>query len=411
MIFLVDGSCRLTGSSSLFELKIERIVHRGFGLARKEGKVVFVPNVLPGERVVCQIEQERGSWVYARPVKIIEKSPFRIEPACKYYPQCGGCQFAHIEYSHQLEVKQQALIETFARISNIEISQKIKKIIPAPEPWRYRIRIRLHCSPQKGVGFQAPLGAGLVVIDDCLLAKEELGSAIKSLPSLIRSLKWEKEKAIELDIETHTGKINAVLSAKMIFAYHNGDFITSSPTKKEWLRLLSFVQPNPEQNQKLKQTLKSLVKETKAKNCLELFAGWGNFSFELAELVENLVCVELNPYAVELARIYQKELKASNIRFIQSPCEKYLESVIKRQKEFDLVILDPPRSGARKESALLTQLLPQHIIYISCEPTTLARDLKILADFYELKKIILLDMFPQTFHIESISLLKRKVKA
>ena len=391
----------------MLELEIERIVHRGLGLARTRNKIIFVRNAIAGEKILCQIEAEKSSYAYAFPKKILNPSPYRIEPACKYYPRCGGCQLAHIEYSHQLEIKQEVLKETFSRLAKLELEQALADILPSPSKWRYRTRIRLHCAPSGKAGFQASTSPEIVPIKDCLLAQERLGKAIPFLEKLVQKLGGKKERAIELDLNPETGKICALQSARKIFTLKKQQFLAEPLSQKERLRLLSFIQPNLAQNQNLKNILFQMVEESQAKTALELFSGFGNFSFELGSLLEELTAVELNPYAVRLANILKEEKGISQIKFIPAKTEDYLKQALKKNQKFDLVILDPPRTGARKEAELLLKLSPEFIIYISCEPSTLARDLKIILSRYRVRKIQPLDMFPQTFHIETVAFLER----
>jgi len=193
-----------------------------------------------------------------------------------------------------------------------------------------------------------------------------------------------------------------------VFIYRNQEFVPVSLSGKSLLRLLSFVQPNYEQNLNLQKLVSSLAQDLKARTGLELFSGAGNLSFELAKFSEKLVAVELNPSAIELAEIKKTELGFNNLQFLVQSSESYLNYAHKQGLNFDLIVLDPPRTGAKKEIEKIVQLKPRAIIYISCEPTTLARDIKkLISSGYRLEKIIPLDMFPQTFHIETVSLLSK----
>jgi len=385
------------------------MVHRGLGIARPQGKVVFIPAVIPGETVSVEITEEKASYSHARLIKVIDPSPDRITPECSYFPECGGCQLAHIEYRHQLDLKRTALLETMLRVAKFDPGPSLENPVAADRPLRYRSRVRLHVRAGV-VGFKSFQGDRLVEIDDCLLARDEIREAMPALKKLLGGLSREKDFEVELDLEPGSGKVYAQPRARknMVYLFERGQFATAALSRKELLRLNSFVQPNPGQNTKLTALVTGLVKEQKAQSGLELFAGSGNLSFGLASELKKLACVELNKNAVELARITAREKGADNLKFFSQASESYLQYAAKNRLRVDLVILDPPRTGAKKESEKIVKLFPQKIIYISCEPSTLARDLKIYIDSgYRLEQMIPIDMFPQTFHIETVSLLSK----
>ena len=390
------------------ELTIERIVHNGLGLARSQGKVIFIPAVAPDERVVCQIEDEQKNYAYARLVQVLEPSPHRIIPECPYFPLCGGCQLAHIDYPYQLQLKREILAEALKRITKLNLSD-IEAPVPSVSIFSYRLRLRFHIQNQK-IGFQAQKKKEFIQIENCLLARKEIQEAVPALKNLIQRPSLSQAREIEVDFNPETGLVSARLSSQSqeVFIYRNQEFVQSSLAKKDLLRLLSFVQPNFEQNLNLRKLLSLLAQNLKAKTGLELFSGAGNLSFELAKILEKLVSVEINQSAIELAEIRKAELGFNNIQLLAQSSESYLNYALKKGLSYDLIILDPPRAGAKKEIEKIISIKPKAIIYASCEPTTLARDIKkLLSAGYQLEKIIPLDMFPQTFHIESVSLLKK----
>jgi len=394
------------------EIEIERLVHRGLGLARAEGKTIFVPAVIPGETVLCTIEREKKSFAFGRVKKILKPSPHRVIPECAYFQECGGCQLAHIDYQHQLQIKSEVLAETLRRGAGFDPATVLEPIVPSPAPLQYRTRLRLHVLSGE-TGFKAFQTDKFVKVADCLLACKELRQAIPALKGLLRELRAEKNFEIELDFDPASAKVFALVSARKRSAWllERGRFIKAGPDEKGLDRLLSFVQVNPEQNQKLVELVAGLAGSARAKTCLELFAGAGNLSFELAGKVDKLVSVEINRSAVRLANQLKMERKVGNVEFVAQASENYLDYALRAGLRFDLVVLDPPRTGAKKEAVKIAGLNPRAIIYVSCEPSTLARDLKtMLGAGYRAEKIIPIDMFPQTFHIETITLLTRGVK-
>jgi len=389
------------------ELTIERIVHNGLGLARSQGKVIFIPAVAPDERVVCQIEDEQKNYAYARLVQVLEPSPHRIIPECPYFPLCGGCQLAHIDYPYQLQLKREILAEALKRITKLNLPD-IEAPVASVSIFGYRLRLRFHIQNQK-IGFQAQKKKEFIQIEDCLLAREEIQEAIPALKNLIQRPSLSQAREIEVDFNPESSEVLARLfPSDKVFIYRNQEFVQSSLARKDLLRLLSFAQPNFEQNLNLRKLLSLLAQNLKARTGLELFSGAGNLSFELAKILEKLVSVEINQSAIELAEIRKAELGFNNIQLLAQSSESYLNYALKKGLSYDLIILDPPRAGAKKEIEKIISIKPKAIIYASCEPTTLARDIKkLLSAGYQLEKIIPLDMFPQTFHIESVSLLKK----
>jgi 23S rRNA (uracil1939-C5)-methyltransferase len=402
-------STRPTSPSKILQLQIERLVHRGLGMARIEGKAVFIPAVIPGEFVRIEIEEDRTSYATAKAIEIINPSPFRIQPACPYFLDCGGCQLAHISYEQQLVLKKEVCKETLVRLARFDPGSAMSEPLPSPSAFNYRSRARFLVQRGK-LGFRAWQTQTLVQVADCLLLKDELRHALPALQELIAQFPGQKDFEVEMDLDPDSGEIHALVLArkKIFYRYDNGLFRMIEPPQKTMLRLLSFTQANPGQNEKMVELVSALAANSRAAACLELFAGAGNFSFALAKKMNRIVAVEQNQNAVSLAKLVAKEKQTENVEFVARTAESYLNQALQHKSRFELVLLDPPRAGAKKESAQIMRLKPKSIIYVSCEPSTLARDLKFLADAgYRLEKLIPIDLFPQTFHLESISLLTR----
>jgi 23S rRNA (uracil1939-C5)-methyltransferase len=389
------------------QVRIEQLVHRGLGLARVKGKVVFVAGTIPGELVEARVVEEKPSYCHALLLQVLEPSGFRVRPECVYLPECGGCQLAHIAYLHQLELKKSALLETMRRVGKFDPGETLQDWVGAESALGYRSRLRLHVSGRR-VGFKAFQGNRLVEVGDCLLANQAIRDALPALKEIIRASDRENEFEVELDSDPETSKVYArFLGGKReIYFFDRTSFVPASISARELKRLLSFTQTNPSQNQKMVSLVSGLVRG--AERGLELFAGSGNLSFGLAAHLKKLVSVERDGNAVQLARLEAREKVVANIDFICQSADRYLQDALEPKLKFDLVVLDPPRTGAKSESALIARLSPEKIIYVSCEPSTLARDLRTLLDAgYKLEKMIPIDMFPQTFHIETVSLLTK----
>lgn len=351
-------------------IKIEKLVHEGKGLGRFNNKPVFVPFVLPGETVVVEIERRHSQYSQARLVKILEPSPERTEPPCPYFAKCGGCQWQHMTYEAQLEWKQKILAETLQRTGKIE-DAKVLPTIPAPKNFGWRSRVTFHGNEQGQIGFFAAETHKVVDIEKCLIVEDEINQKLGEL-------KKEKRQNIKKDYEVNT-------------------------SGKE-----GFTQVNPLQNENLKKLLKEWAMKLPHDTIVELFAGSGNFTEVLIPMAKSIIAVESDRNAVALARKWLNERpldvrsSMSAERFICTDAVKYFAQY---KLPLDLLVLDPPRDGAAGIVEGVMKSRPKNILYISCNPATLARDLKYLKDFagYHFVQSQPIDMFPMSYHIESIT--------
>ncbi len=206
------------GYSDRLKLKIERLIHRGLGLARDQGKTIFIPGVIPGEIVLADLEQDKPAYASARLRKVVEPSPFRVSPDCPYFNSCGGCQMAHISYPEQLELKKEILRETIFRIGKFDPGEKLEEPIPSPSPWKYRSRVRFHLAGGRP-GFKAFQGSRIIPVDDCLLARQELRDTLPALKNLIAGLPEDPGLELELSLVPDSGQAWALVSDRNKSAY------------------------------------------------------------------------------------------------------------------------------------------------------------------------------------------------
>lgn len=338
-------------------------------MGRHEGKAVFVPFAAPGDSLEVEIVNKHKSYDNAVIKNIVVKGDCRVEPECRYYGICGGCQLQHINYDAQLLWKSLILEEQLIRIGGIA-GQDIPPVIPSPKIWEYRNRIQVH-KRKNVVGFLKRESDKIVDIEYCPVADPEVNKELSEVRK-----KWPgSDKRIELSKE-------------------GGD---------------SFSQINPHVNEIMKKLVTRWAGEGDHENILELYAGSGNLTFHLSKIAKNIVAVESDSRAVDEGR----EKSAGNVEFICSSVEKSLPSLDGRGwgrvTPLGLALMDPPRDGlGRKVVNGILKLTPQRIIYVSCNPSTLARDLKqVLSKGYKIKRIQPLDMFPQTYHIESVVELRK----
>jgi len=398
---------------------IEKIVYGGDALAHLcDGRAVFIPYVLPGEVVRIELINDKPRFARAVPIEIITPSIDRIQPKCKHFESCGGCHYQHMDYDHQLATKLSVLQDQLTRIGKIN-TPPLKGIIPSQKQWHYRNHVQFHPTTSGSLGFINSRGNQAISIEECHLPEEALndiwpqisiepGSGITRL-----SLRQDSFNEImvllegdqmdvpdfELDLPVSASYIDpegytTLLAGEDALIYEiKGHHLHVSPE--------SFFQVNTDVAEKMvEHILELLPQDGKKINILELYSGAGLFSIFLAERASQLTAIEsarssCYDFAINLDAF-------ENISLYEAPVEDTLPVITEKP---DLVLLDPPRSGLNIDARLaLTKLAPSEIIYISCDPATLSRDLKyFIEDGYELLDVQAFDLFPQTYHIESIS--------
>jgi tRNA/tmRNA/rRNA uracil-C5-methylase (TrmA/RlmC/RlmD family) len=361
------------------------IAFGGEGVARVGDFVVFVPFVLVGEVVEVEITEVKKRFARARLLHVIQASPDRVAPPCRYFGDCGGCQYQHIDYAAQLQLKHKQICDLFERIGGFTAAV-IAPVIPCPQPYGYRNRIMIRSQWDKfkqglNIGFIRAENRLVVDIEECKIAEPALNEQI-------------------LHVRAHPppkGGIKVVLRV--------------APENWEVPRD-SFFQNNFFLLPKLVEVARQSLQAGGARFLVDVYCGVGFFSVELADLVEGFVGVELDQLAIKAARRNAANRGHANGEFLSGRAEDLLPSLLDRFSAADTsVLLDPPRTGCQPESLeLLRRIRPRQIIYISCHPATMARDLNILCagDVFELVKVNPLDMFPQTAHVECVADLRLK---
>jgi tRNA/tmRNA/rRNA uracil-C5-methylase (TrmA/RlmC/RlmD family) len=330
-------------------LKIEKLIYGGLGAGFVDRLPVFVPMTVPGDEVECEIVRKHKGYAEGRAIKIVAASPNRVTPKCEYVGSCGGCQWQHLDYATQILWKELILEEQLTRIGKIR-EPNVLPTIPSPKIWNYRGRVKLHRDDQGRSGFYAMGTNELVEIEDCLIAGKD--------------------------------------------CLRSGD---EDPV---------FTQVNPAQNENLKALVAGIVKELKASKVLELYCGNGNLTFPIAKAVDFVEAGDADKRAIGNAKATAQELAVKNVEFLGLSASAMLRAFLKAGKKADTVLVDPPRDGCKDILSDLVKIAPKNIIYVSCNPSTLARDIKTLSESgYKLRSSQPIDMFPQTFHIESVSVL------
>ena len=366
----------------------------GEALASHEGKKIFVPWGVPGDLVKIELIEEKKDYARGRILEVLEQSPHRQQAECPYFFKCGGCQWQHIRYESQLALKQDLLQAALQRVGKIH-SPHLLEPIPALSPFHYRNKIRLQVSKQGKVGFYKTQSKEVVEIESCLIAQDSLNEQLSQARKLAQQL-FSKDKSKIHEIEIFNSSSPSPLEGE---GQGEGDKIQVGEVGEE----THFIQSNSLQNLRLKKLVNEYLELSGKENVLELFAGDGNFTFEVAKKSSSVIAVELNSQAILSAEEKIRKSHCKNVEFVESSAHRYLTSLPKTQK-FDRILLDPPRMGMEQGIDKLARLKIPIIIYVSCDPATLARDLKEFMDLgYQHEFSQFIDMFPQTYHIESIT--------
>jgi len=361
-------------------LTIDDIAFGGEGVGRVDDFVIFVPFVLVGEMVGVEITEVKKNFARAKLLRVEKSSPERVEPECRYFQKCGGCQYQHVAYPVQLKLKHKQIADLFERVGKIP-ADKITPVIPSPQSYGYRNRIMIRSQWNKpeqklNIGF-VRWDCGLVEdIEECKIAEPALNEQIQ------RVRKNPPPK----------GGIKVVLRVQ----------------PEGWdVPPDSFFQNNFFLLPKLVETVRELLRASSVRHLIDLYCGVGFFGIELTGAMESFTGVEYDRLAIQAARKNAAARKIANGEFISAAVEEVLPGLLKKfSPERTAVILDPPRKGCLPETLrLLRETRPSQVVYVSCHPATMARDLNILCGegVFELARVQPLDMFPQTQHVECVA--------
>ena len=362
------------------ELKIEDIAFGGEGVARADDFVIFIPFVIPGELVDAEITEVKKSFARAKLLNVMKPSPQRVAPPCHYLGECGGCQYQHIAYEAQLQWKHKQIKDLFQRIGRFQ-ADVITPVIPCPQPYGYRNRIMIRSQWDKfkrglNIGFIRADNRLVVDIEQCKIAAPELNEQIK-------------------EVRAHPppkGGLKVVLR----LVPENWEV-----PKDSFFQNNSFLLP------KLVETVREFLKGSAPRHLVDVYCGVGFFSIELADLVESYVGVELDRLAIKAARKNAANRRKTNGEFVAGPAEELLPGLLARfHPGKTTVLVDPPRKGCRREMLEVLRIVkPAQIIYVSCDPATMARDLNVFCaeSVFSVSRVIPLDMFPQTAHVELVA--------
>lgn len=376
----LNSTAGLPAVGSLKELHVEKLTIGGAGLARLDGLVYFIPKTAPGDLIKAQVVEVKKNHAFAKLIEIIQPSQMRRQPPCTIANRCGGCSWQHLTEADQCQQKELLFLETLNKfLPNLKIPEF--KIKANSKPFGYRNRIQPKVT-RHDFGFFAESSHQIITTDQCLIAEDRINQEWAKIKSTIQG----KIKENELK------KIEIYLDENEIVRYHEMAEADDG---------IGFSQVNRFQNEDLIQSVLKMVAELKPENIFEFYSGAGNFTFPIYDLVKpkSMVAVEMNPKLVQRAK---EKIGKRKINYFCASVDNYVKRL--NAQNSDLIILDPPRVGCGLEvMKALAAIKPQNLIYISCHPVSLVRDLKPFVDLgYQVKKIELFDMFSQTDHMESI---------
>jgi 23S rRNA (uracil1939-C5)-methyltransferase len=385
---------------------VEKLVYGGDGLGRLDGRVVFAPFVLPGERIRAAADREKPGMVHARTLEVLEASPERVSAGCEAFGHCGGCHYQHAPYEYQLTAKRAILQEALERVGKIRPPENIFTI--AAEPWGYRNRVQLHLEGGR-IGYREGRSHRVWGIARCPISSPRINMVIETLHEMIRDPRWPRfVQTLEVFTDEEQVQVNVLETEKPVarrfFDWcgerisglvegaldYRGEFRVSSN---------SFFQVNRFLIDRLVETA---LAEAQGESALDLYAGVGLFSMALGRRFQRVVAVESGGGAVRDLRFNAERAGLPQVRAEQASAEAFLLNPMRRP---DFILVDPPRAGLGKAGVeRLCAIKTPRLSLVACDPATLARDLAgLLAGGYRLDRLTIVDLFPQTFHLETVA--------
>lgn len=400
------------------EVKIERLDHQGRGIAKVDGITTFVINALVDEIVDIEIIQKKKKFNTAVVKKYIKTSPDRIDAICPYFKMCGGCDLMHMNYKNQLNFKQNKIINIIERYTSID-SKKVKNILYSNE---YYYRNKVTFQVKEKIGFYDKKSYDIVPIEHCYIASKKINELLSILNTC--DLKGITQIMIRTNEDTEmvviytkciSKEIMEKLKDKCSLIMYDGQYkqisgnnyiIDNIGDYKFVISPASFYQVNKNTVKLLYDKVLEYLKPDLNDVVLDLYSGTGTIGIYVSNSVKKVISVEINKFAVEDARKNKELNNVNNIEFI---CDDVANVIDSFKEKIDSIIVDPPRSGLDdKTVSYLKQISSNKIVYVSCDPITLARDLEKISELYDIDEITPVDMFPNTSHVECVCVLKLK---
>ena len=399
--------------------EIEKLDHFGRGIIRKDKDIIFVENTLPGDVVDIKITKKKKNIQEANVERYINRSNYFKESICPYSNECGGCNIINLIYDEQLKYKKQRVQELINKMLKEEIN--VKEIINSDKDFYYRNKITIHGKDNR-LGLYKKKSNDLIEINECRLINKNINDILKRINKYKDNNKCQINDLVikttslnesmisiygSMDYEDFRKEFNDI---KVIII--NNQVITKDRYIKEklldkefYISNHSFFQVNMFTTSLLYQKVIDLIKNKNYKTCLDLYCGTGTITILVSDYIDKVYGIEIVDDAINDANKNKELNNKNNIEFILGKTENH----INKFKDIDLIIVDPPREGLDKiTKENIKRINPKEIVYVSCEASTLMRDLNDLKDIYNIKEISVCDMFPNTYHVETIVLLERK---
>lgn len=440
----------------------EDLTHDGNGVAKVEGYPLFVPNALPGEKAKIKVTKLNKNYGFGTLLEVYEESPQRVVSACPIYDECGGCQLQHLSYEGQLIVKQKQVQDVLQRIGKLE-NVKVHPVKGMENPWRYRNKSQVPIGDREGgliAGFYRSRSHDIIDMEACLIQHEENDFVLQTVKRIcakygIRAYDEKANKGLLRHVMIRSGKVTGEIMVVLITRTQDlphkrkiiselmdtipnlksivqninpkrTNVIFGDVTKVLWgaeviydligdvkfaISARSFYQVNPEQTKVLYDQALEYAELTGKENVIDAYCGIGTISLFLAKKAKRVFGVEIIPEAIEDARRNAQLNGITNAEFTVGAAETVIPNWYKAGNKADVLVVDPPRKGC--DQALLDtiiQMKPKKVVYVSCNPATLARDLRILEDGgYQTIEVQPVDMFPMTLHCEAVAKLELKL--
>lgn len=443
------------------DVEFEDLTHDGAGVAKVEGYPLFVPNGLPKEKAKIKVIKLNKGYGFGKIVEIYEESPYRVDPACPIYKECGGCQLQHLSYEGQLKAKEKLVRDVLERIGKLE-NVKVHPVLGMKNPWRYRNKAQVPVGEQEGGligGFYQQRSHQIIKMKECIIQQEKNDEVVQTVINIcsrygVRAYDESRAKGDLRHIMARyglvTGEVMVVLITRTNDLLHKNKIIEEivsripgvksivqnvnpkktnvifgDETKVLWgeeviydfigdikfaISARSFYQVNPEQTKALYEKALEYAELSGTENVIDAYCGIGTISLFLAQKAKKVFGVEIVPEAIEDAKRNAQLNGISNADFAVGEAEVVIPKWYEEGNVADVFVVDPPRKGC--DEALLQTIIdmkPKKVVYVSCNPGTLARDLRILEDGgYKTVEVQPVDMFPQTMHVETVAKLELK---
>ncbi|MCM3361281.1 23S rRNA (uracil(1939)-C(5))-methyltransferase RlmD [Niallia sp. MER TA 168] len=441
--------------NDIIDIVFEDLTHDGSGVAKVDGYPLFIPNGLPGEKAKVKVIKTNKNYGFGRLMEITERSPYRVEAPCLIYKECGGCQLQHLSYEGQLKTKHKHVKDVLERIGKIDTT--VHPTLGMENPWRYRNKSQVPIGEQEGGligGFYQQRSHQIINMEQCMIQQEENDYVVNTVKAIcskygVRAYDEARHKGELRHIMARRGLVTKEVMVVLITRtqdipnrkaivdeivqkvpniksiIHNvnnkkTNVIMGDITRTIWgeetitdyigdvkfaISARSFYQVNPEQTKVLYEKALEYANLNGEEKVIDAYCGIGTISLFLAKKASQVFGVEIVPQAIEDARNNARLNDIHNVEFAVGEAEVVIPNWYKEGNEADVLVVDPPRKGC--DEALLQTILdmkPKKVVYVSCNPATLARDLRILEDGgYKTEEVQPVDMFPQTMHVECIS--------